>query len=117
MYSIEIELGKLKFQRLSALARLVLNIFNLFSHTWIISLEIISTHLISKRILDYLINNFIFSNQFSQLPAPIALFHARENGDLVPICIQLKQEPGPDNPVIVLYSFNLFEINHEPTKS
>ena len=33
--------------------------------------------------------------------APLALFHAKKNGDLLPIAIQLFQEAGADNPVFL----------------
>jgi len=33
------------------------------------------------------------------LVAPLVLFFVREFGDLIPLCIQLGQEPGPDNPI------------------
>jgi len=31
--------------------------------------------------------------------APLVLLYVRRNGDLVPLAIQLKQHPGPDNPI------------------
>lgn len=35
------------------------------------------------------------------LCTPMALFHAKRNGDLLPLAIQLFQQPGPQNPVFL----------------
>ena len=37
-----------------------------------------------------------------QLPGPTCLFYQRDNGDLVPVAIQLMPEPADDNPVGII---------------
>ena len=50
-----------------------------------------------------------------QLPGPTCLFYQRDNGDLVPVAIQLMPEPAEDNPVGItfkLFLLNIFNMVH-----
>ena len=51
--------------------------------------------------IDYEILQDLKSKAGYIMPAPIALFFQRSNGDLIPVAIQLFQSPGANNPVFL----------------
>jgi len=52
-------------------------------------------------IVDHKVLHGLCCKEGRTICAPFALFHAKKNGDLLPIAIQLFQEPTPDNPVFL----------------
>ena len=60
-----------------------------------------------RRALNY---SFLLCQLF-QLPGPTCLFYQRDNGDLVPVAIQLMPEPADDNPVCYWTNSNECQIN------
>ena len=57
----------------------------------------------AKRIfmIDYKIMDGVRTKQGFHLPAPIALFYVTGRGNLLPVAIQLEQQPGEKNPVFL----------------
>ncbi|XP_034033485.1 arachidonate 15-lipoxygenase B [Thalassophryne amazonica] len=59
-----------------------------------------NVYLLDYEVLDGVPANVTNGKQ-THLPAPLCLFHQNQQGELLPIAIQLQQTPGPQNPVFL----------------